>query len=157
MFFPVHLSVFKFFNILFYEAFELSSQASKNGHNSFGVKKTQLSVISVHFIYLFPQQFKICVRCAYACICVYAYAYVGEGNGNPLQYSCLENPIERGAWWATVHGVAKSRTQLSDFTFTFNLCIYVCIYIYMYIHIFQQRNLKIIILNCNFFLNNLLL
>ena len=39
-----------------------------------------------------------------------------EGNGNPLQYSCLENPMDGGAWWATVHGVAKSRTQLSDFT-----------------------------------------
>ena len=42
----------------------------------------------------------------------------GEGNGNPLQYSCLENPMDGGAWWATVHGVAKSRTRLSDFTFT---------------------------------------
>ena len=42
----------------------------------------------------------------------------GEGNGNPLQYSCLENRMDRGAWWATVHGVAKSRTQLSDFTHT---------------------------------------
>ena len=41
----------------------------------------------------------------------------GEGNGNPLQYSCLENSIDRGAWWPKVHGVAKSRTQLSDFTF----------------------------------------
>ena len=40
----------------------------------------------------------------------------GEGNGNPLQYSCLENPMDRGAWWATIHGVAKSRTRLSDFT-----------------------------------------
>ena len=40
----------------------------------------------------------------------------GEGNGNPLQYSCLENPMERGSWRATVHGVAKSRTRLSDFT-----------------------------------------
>jgi len=40
----------------------------------------------------------------------------GEGNGNPLQYSCLENPMDGGAWWATVHGVAKSRTQLSDLT-----------------------------------------
>ena len=37
----------------------------------------------------------------------------GEGNGNPLQYSCLENPMDGGAWWAIVHGVAKSRTQLS--------------------------------------------
>jgi len=38
----------------------------------------------------------------------------GEGNGNPLQYSCLKNPMDRGAWWATVHGVAKSWTRLSD-------------------------------------------
>ena len=43
----------------------------------------------------------------------------GEGNGTPLQYSCLENPMDGGAWWATVHGVAKSRTRPSDFTFTF--------------------------------------
>ena len=42
----------------------------------------------------------------------------GEGNGNALQYSCLENPMDPGAWWAAVHGVAKSRTRLSDFTFT---------------------------------------
>ena len=41
----------------------------------------------------------------------------GEGNGNPLQYSCLGNPMDEGAWEATVHGVAKSRTRLSDFTF----------------------------------------
>ena len=41
----------------------------------------------------------------------------GEGNGNPLQYSCLENSLDGGVWWATVHGVAKSRTWLSDFTF----------------------------------------
>ena len=41
----------------------------------------------------------------------------GEGNGNPLQYSCLENPMDRGAWWATVHGVTKGWTWLSDFTF----------------------------------------
>ena len=39
----------------------------------------------------------------------------GEENGNPFQYSCLENPMDRGAWWATVHGVAKSQAQLSDF------------------------------------------
>ena len=42
-----------------------------------------------------------------------------EGNGTPLQYSCLENPMDGGACWAAVHGVAKSRTQLSNFTFTF--------------------------------------
>ena len=44
----------------------------------------------------------------------------GEGNGNPLQYSCLENPMDGEAWWATIHGVAKSWTRLSDFTFTFH-------------------------------------
>ena len=45
----------------------------------------------------------------------------GGGNSNPLQYFCLENPIDGGAWWATVHGVTKSQTRLSDFTFTFFL------------------------------------
>ena len=44
----------------------------------------------------------------------------GEGNGNPLQYSCLENPMDRGAWWAAAHGVTKSQTRLSDFLFTFH-------------------------------------
>ena len=44
----------------------------------------------------------------------------GEGNGNPLQYSCLENPMDRGARWSAVHGVATSWALLSDFTFTFH-------------------------------------
>ena len=46
--------------------------------------------------------------------------YNGGGNGTPLQYSCLENPMDRGAWEAAVHGVAKSRTRLSTFTLTFH-------------------------------------
>ena len=53
---------------------------------------------------------------------MYMYIYthnIGEGNGNPLQYSCLENPMDRGAWWAIVHGVKKSQT-LSD-----EACIYI--------------------------------
>ena len=45
---------------------------------------------------------------------------VGKGDGTPLQYSCLENPMNGGAWWAIVHGVAKSWTQLSNFTFAFH-------------------------------------
>ena len=50
------------------------------------------------------------------------YAVItGEGNGNPLQYSCLENPMDEGAWWATVYKVAKSWTQLNHFTFTFHI------------------------------------
>ena len=48
----------------------------------------------------------------------------GEGNGNPLQYSCLENPLDGGAWWATVQVVAKSQIRLSNFTFTFSLLIF---------------------------------
>ena len=44
----------------------------------------------------------------------------GEGDGTPLQHSCLENPRDRGASWATVHRVTKNQTQLSDFTFTFH-------------------------------------
>ena len=43
---------------------------------------------------------------------------MGEGNGTPLEYSCLENPMDGGAWWAAVHEVAQSRIRLSDFTFT---------------------------------------
>ena len=48
------------------------------------------------------------------------YMFIGEGNGTPLQYSCLENPMDGGAWKAAVRGVAKSQTRLSDFTFTFH-------------------------------------
>ena len=46
--------------------------------------------------------------------------WFGEGNGTPLQYSCLENPLDGGAWQAALHGVARSQTRLSDFTFTFH-------------------------------------
>ena len=46
--------------------------------------------------------------------------YFGEGNGTPLQYSCLENPMDGGAWKATVHGVTEGWTRLRDFTFTFH-------------------------------------
>ena len=48
---------------------------------------------------------------------------LGEGNGSPLQYSCLENPMDGGAWEAVVHGVAKSRTRLSDFPFPFHFSL----------------------------------
>ena len=50
----------------------------------------------------------------------YLWLSYGEGNGTPLQYSCLENPMDGGAWWAAVHGVARSRTRLSNFTVTFH-------------------------------------
>ena len=62
----------------------------------------------------------ICIHLyIYVCVCIYAYIYIG--NGTPLQYSCLENPMDGGPWYAAVHGVVKSRTRLSDFTFTFHL------------------------------------
>ena len=66
----------------------------------------------------------------------------GEGNGNLLQYSCLENPMDGGAWWATVHGVAKSWTWLSDFTFTFILCLdsFKVIYLFLIFTTFDLIN-----------------
>ena len=62
-----------------------------------------ISVLPLHFEFFFP------LTCEN-----------GEGNGTPLQYSCLENPMGRGAWWAAVHGVTKSRIRLSNFTLTFH-------------------------------------
>ena len=47
-------------------------------------------------------------------------SWLGEGNGTPLQHSCLENPMDGGAWWAAAHGVTEGRTRLSDFTLTFH-------------------------------------
>ena len=58
------------------------------------------------------------IREAHFLKCLLVGTLIGEGNGTPLQYSCLENPMDGGAWWATVHRVAKSWTRLSDFTFT---------------------------------------
>ena len=59
------------------------------------------------------------VRAHTLCVLLRSFTYsLGGGNGKPLQYSCLENPMDGGAWWATVHGVATSRSRLSDFTFT---------------------------------------
>ena len=60
------------------------------------------------------------ILCLCFLICEILVHMFREGDGTPLQYSCLENPVDRGDWWAAVHGVAKSRTRLSDFTFTFH-------------------------------------
>ena len=53
-----------------------------------------------------------------------------KGNGNPLRYYCLGNPIDRGAWWATVHGIAKSQTQLSNFNFSLVFPLFIEMIIY---------------------------
>ena len=72
--------------------------------------------MSAYFLWWNPRwkiiQFKSYI---FAILCIFR-----EGNGTPLQYSCLENPMDGGAWWTAVHGVAKSRTRLRDFTFTFH-------------------------------------
>ena len=62
----------------------------------------------------------ICWRALVLFLCLDILSSFGEVNGNPLQYSCLENPMDGGAWQAAVHGVTKSQTRLSDFTFTFH-------------------------------------
>ena len=58
-----------------------------------------------------------CIRCS---IYMFISDLTGEGNGTPLQYSCLDNPMDGGAWKAAVHGVAERRTRLRDFPFTFH-------------------------------------
>ena len=63
----------------------------------------------------------------------FSLSCIGEGNGNPLQYSCLENPRDGGAWWAAVYGVAQSRTQLKWLS---SSSIYVCVYIYVYMYVY---------------------
>ena len=57
---------------------------------------------------------------AHYCNKVYLYLSFREGNGTPLQYSCLENPMDGGVWWAAVHGVTEGQMRLSNFTFTFH-------------------------------------
>ena len=61
-----------------------------------------------------------CISLCHLLICEALLSTSGEGNDTPLEYSCLENPMDRGAWWAADRGVAKSWTRLSDLTFTFH-------------------------------------
>ena len=111
---------------------------------------TQYFVITYKFIRV------ICVYiCVCVCVCVCVYTYIGkenacnagdqgwisglgrplrEGNGNSLQYSCLENPMDRGAQWATVLGVTKNQTWLSGYHFHSSLYSYMYIYTHTYTH-----------------------
>ena len=107
-----------------------------------GVEKSSSSSSSSSSSYLHPESYtKICTQMFLSALFIvaktwkqlgsfsvgerinklwYTQAIYGEGNDNPLQYSCLENPMDGGAWWAIVHGVAKSQTRLNDFTFNFH-------------------------------------
>ena len=74
-----------------------------------GVKKV-LNIASV----ILCQQLCTIYSALCQAVCIHLKGVSGKGNGNPLQYSCLKNSMDRGAWWATVHGVTKSQTQLSN-------------------------------------------
>ena len=82
--------------------------------------------MTIHRWQKFIESFFLGVHCCYLSCYFFQFlalqccSKVGQGNGTPLQYFCLENPMDRGAWWAAVHGVANSQTQLNDFTFTFH-------------------------------------
>ena len=84
--------------------------------------QAECSVTGLYFTHSLYLSYTYPVLVIYYCISNYLNlsSLNGEGNGTPLQYYCLENPMGGGAWWAAVHGVAKSQTRLSDFTFTFH-------------------------------------
>ena len=82
---------------------------------------SSLSKIAAQWFFIILTNLKcLCVPRAYREKLKLLSLEFGEGNGNPLQYSCLENPMDGGAWWAAVHGVAASQAWLSDFTLTFH-------------------------------------
>ena len=91
-----------------------------NGQNEFGWIEVRTGVIFLlQLLTAITMRFLGCLWHIFNFSCFFWCGPMGE-LGTPLQYSCLENPMDGGAWWAAVHGVAKSRTQLSDFTFTFH-------------------------------------
>ena len=78
--------------------------------------------LCISVLYLIKKEVwnKYILFCGSLQICILLTSYNGEGNGTLLQYSCLENPMDGEAWQAAVHGVTKSQTRLTDFTFTFH-------------------------------------
>ena len=92
--------------------------------NSIRNIEKQSSCFDIWIFFPFPFFFPFLrfLLCFFSSFCIWGslwYSF-GEGNGSPLQYSCLETPTDGEVWWAAVHGVAKSRTWLSDFPFTFH-------------------------------------
>ena len=88
--------------------------------------------VSGVYIYMCNIYMLICMYvCIYVCLSVCIFV-PGVGNGNPFPCSCLENPMDRGAWWTTVHGVAKSWTPLNNCIHIYlYVCIYVCTHTYI--------------------------
>ena len=84
------------------QGFHLLLQASQYRNSPFKAFQAKLAFSTYGHLLSHPLSFGAQLRST------------GGGHGNPLQYSCLENPMDRGAWWATVHGVAQSQTRLSD-------------------------------------------
>ena len=104
------------------QSMEFSRPEYWRGYYAFNLF-TSSSPQSMHMYVLgWAKKFSL-VSCKMLPVYIYIYIYIhlnGEGNGTPLQYSCLENPMDGGAWWAAIHGVAESQTWLSDFIFTFH-------------------------------------
>ena len=91
--------------------------------------QTCVSCISKQILYLWATREALSARAGDAASIPGSRRSLGIGNGNPLQCSCLENSTERGAWWATVHEVAKSQTQLSNWA-----CTHVCVHTHIHTH-----------------------
>ena len=87
------------------------------GFNSWGHKKLDTTELMLKILQARLQQY---MNCELPDVQAGFRKDRGTSNGTPLQYSCLENPMDSRAWWAAVHGVAKSQTRLSNFTFTFH-------------------------------------
>ena len=91
--------------------------------NSCGKLRTMLLILKIKKRlknFLKVQWLRLCLPMKGVQVWSLVRKIIEEGNGTPLKYSCLENPMDRGAWWAAVHGVARSQTRLSDFIFTFH-------------------------------------
>ena len=91
----------------------LSYDGSTGSLNSFSIFKVTVFILDIDVLSNWQNSitFEVIID---------KYELTGEGNGTPLQYSCLENPMDGEAWWAAIHGVTRSRTRLRDFTFTFH-------------------------------------